>query len=283
MSERQLLILTFHTIEERSSPIAFPPALFRELVEGMYARGLQARTLTEAVAEWEAGDAEDERRAGESRRSRPAERFLVAFTFDDGFRSVHDVAFPILRERGMRATIFVTAGQSPEGRDPRMRFLERDMLTWDEIGALSAGGLEIGGHTRSHPDLTRLSDHELRDELAINKAEIERRIGTPVTSFAYPFGIWNERVREETARLYACACTDRLGIASARQDRFTLPRIDACYLHFRRPADLLFSRFLSFYLGLRAGPRAARRRITTAGRRARRARGGRGRGPCASA
>ncbi|MBP6876186.1 MAG: polysaccharide deacetylase family protein [Candidatus Eisenbacteria bacterium] len=279
MSERQLLILTFHTIEESSSPIAFPPALFRELVEGMHVRGLQARTLAEAVAEWEGDDASGQTRL----RSQPADRLLVAFTFDDGFRSVHDIAFPILRERGMRATVFLTAGQSLEGRDPRMRFLERDMLTWEEIGALSAGGFEIGGHTRSHPDLTRLSDHELRDELAINKAEIERRIGTPVTSFAYPFGNWNENVRAETMRLYACACTDRLGIASARQDRFRLPRIDACYLHVRRPADLLFSRFLSFYLGMRAGPRAVRRRITLASRRASRGRGGRERGPCASA
>ena len=68
-------------------------------------------------------------------------------------------------------------------------------MTWDEVKELDAEGMQIGCHSLTHPFLQRIrSDDTLRREIFVSKQRIEEHIGTPVSSFAYPFGQYNERV-----------------------------------------------------------------------------------------
>lgn len=63
-------------------------------------------------------------------------------------------------------------------------------LTWDEIRALAAQGVEFGAHTRTHPILSRLPDRDrMREEIAGSKARLEQELGSPVLHFCYPNGM----------------------------------------------------------------------------------------------
>jgi peptidoglycan/xylan/chitin deacetylase (PgdA/CDA1 family) len=74
------------------------------------------------------------------------------------------------------------------GAEPPPALMARHRpLTWDQLRAMK-GLVTIGGHTRTHPWLSRLSRAEAEDEILGSKARIEEMLGTPVRHFAYPFG-----------------------------------------------------------------------------------------------
>ncbi len=62
------------------------------------------------------------------------------------------------------------------------------MLTREQVAELARRGVEIGGHTVSHPILTSVTDDRARDEMAVGKERLEAITGTPVLTFAYPNG-----------------------------------------------------------------------------------------------
>jgi peptidoglycan/xylan/chitin deacetylase (PgdA/CDA1 family) len=122
----------------------------------------------------------------------------IIISFDDDWQSQYVNAVPLLRTYGFKATFFVWV--RAVGRAHHM--------TWDEIRELDAEGMEIGCHTLTHLILPKLkSDDQLRREIVAAKNMIEARIGHPVTSLAYPFGQYDERV-----------------VAAAREAGFTTAR-----------------------------------------------------------
>lgn len=177
----------------------------------------------------------------------------VVLTFDDGYLGNHQVAWPVLREAGADATIFLTSGfldgeemwfdfarralaalrrpgfAAPEdvtrelarlggerGRAAsiedvmrrlkqlhprerrafldRLRALELDWgrptraMSWDQARELLADGIELGGHTVSHPILSTLSAAEQEDEIRGCRDRIAEKTGCAPTTFAYPNG-----------------------------------------------------------------------------------------------
>ena len=68
-------------------------------------------------------------------------------------------------------------------------------MTWDELRSLADRGVGIQSHGVSHAHLTRLSDAELRAELADSKAELEAELHRSSDELAYPYGEHDERVR----------------------------------------------------------------------------------------
>src|SRR4051812_16191158 len=105
---------------------------------------------------------------------------LCALTFDDGFASCS-----ALTELGVPATVFVTTGWLG-GAHPDMP-ADR-LLDADGVRRLHAAGVEIGGHTASHTDLTALGFDAARDELADARVALEEIVDAPVVSAAYPYG-----------------------------------------------------------------------------------------------
>ncbi len=109
----------------------------------------------------------------------------VILSFDDDWQSQYQNAVPLLRKYGFTATFFIWV--RAVGRAHHM--------SWDEIRELDAEGMEIGCHTLTHLILPKLkSDDMLRREIVSAKQLIEAHIGHPVTSLAYPFGQYDERV-----------------------------------------------------------------------------------------
>ncbi len=114
----------------------------------------------------------------------------LAITFDDGYASFFNEVLPQLTERGIPATLFIiTDFVGKENRwDLAWGVNRRRHLTWEEIRAVADAGIEIGSHTRTHRDLTRLPDDERQREIADARKIIEDKLGRKVTSLALPFG-----------------------------------------------------------------------------------------------
>jgi len=122
----------------------------------------------------------------------------VVLTFDDGFRTALTDVAPLLERLGVRGTFYVSPGLFGE-QHTQVSGDEGRLLNADEAKALVEAGMELGSHTMSHPDLRKLSDEDLASELEDSKAAIEKITGRPCRTFAYPYGLYDDRVTEATA------------------------------------------------------------------------------------
>jgi peptidoglycan/xylan/chitin deacetylase (PgdA/CDA1 family) len=117
----------------------------------------------------------------------------VVITFDDGWRSVYDIAFPILRSHGFTATLFVTTG---------MISGSSQTLSWEQIAEMAAAGFDVQSHSVNHRDLTKMHAGEdlpayladMEREMKASAAIIAEKTGRPVRYFAYPYGSFNHLV-----------------------------------------------------------------------------------------
>jgi peptidoglycan/xylan/chitin deacetylase (PgdA/CDA1 family) len=103
------------------------------------------------------------------------------------------------------------------------------MLSWDEIRLMHATGICFGSHTVNHPILAKIPRDIADEEIRTSKAIIERRLGAPVKSFAYPNGKRSD-FSDETKQLvrdagYGCAVTTLFGSNGPDSDPFELRRL----------------------------------------------------------
>ena len=242
-----LPILTFHALDDRPSVISFSPQVFRRGMARLYESGYQTLSLLEAV--------------DYLHRAAPFPGRSFVITFDDGYQTVYDEAFPVLQRYGMSATVFLTVGEKetvkPAGRLPSLE--GRSMLAWHEIQEMQRWGIDFGVHTLTHPDLTRLSFDQLETEVCDSKSIIEDALSVKAVSFAYPYGYYDRRSREIVRQHFACACSVKLGLITARSDLYTLERVDAYYLRTDRLFDVMLTRLFPWYIRVRSIPRRIRR------------------------
>ena len=76
----------------------------------------------------------------------------------------------------------------PFDRAIERRFADEMLMTWDQVRALRAAGMDVQSHTRTHRVLQTLRPETLDDELRGSKAELERVLGEPVRAVSYPVG-----------------------------------------------------------------------------------------------
>ncbi|HEX8742087.1 MAG TPA: polysaccharide deacetylase family protein [Thermoleophilaceae bacterium] len=188
-----LLVLCYHAVSpDWPAALSTTPATFEQHVALLSRRGYRGLPAREALAA-------------------PGGGRVVAITFDDAYRSVLELAKPILDRHGMRASVYVPTDWA--GREEPMRWPgidqwlggphERELtcMTWDQLGSLERDGWEVGSHTRSHPRLSRVEDDgALRDELEGSRRACEAALGRPCESIAYPYGDHDERVVEAAGR-----------------------------------------------------------------------------------
>lgn len=103
------------------------------------------------------------------------------------------------------------------------------MMTSQQVRKLAEAGMEIGAHTVHHPILSALPAERARDEIAASRDALESITGRKVCAFAYPNGRpgddYTERDRDIVRDLgFDCALSTWWGAASARSDRYQLPR-----------------------------------------------------------
>lgn len=214
-------ILTYHSLDDSGSPISVSPVAFREHCEELARGSIRVLTLDALL------------------RAPVAEQ-AVALTFDDGFTNFLEHAAPLLNAHAFPYTMFIATrhvgGRNNWGGRTQAGIPDLPLLSWDKLATLARDGMEIGAHTRTHPDLTRCDASRLADELQGGVNDTEKYLGVRPSAFAYPYGAYNSTVRSAAQNIFAYSCTTRMGILGARDDVAALPRVDMYYL--RAPGAL---------------------------------------------
>lgn len=159
----------------------------------------------------------------------PAHPFVLSF--DDGFADLHQHAWPILRDLGWPATIFMVSDlidghdrwmQSPGRTRPRT-----PLLGAAQISEMAAAGIEFHSHSSTHADLPTLSDEALSAEIGGSRQRLGELLGRPVDFFAYPYGHHDERVIAAVkAAGYRAAFSVLSGFNRRDVDRWRIRRLD---------------------------------------------------------
>jgi peptidoglycan/xylan/chitin deacetylase (PgdA/CDA1 family) len=116
----------------------------------------------------------------------------VLITMDDGYRSVYDLAYPILKKYGYTAALFIYTS---------FVGVSKMAITWDQLKEMRTNGFSIGSHTIYHSDLTKPKDGEteqeyidrIKEELYGSKQIIDKKLGQDTYFLAYPFGYYDQR------------------------------------------------------------------------------------------
>lgn len=154
-------------------------------------------------------------------------------TFDDAYEDFYTVAWPVLRELGLPAVLYVpTRFMDEPTRLPLSRVVEgaaerMRSMTWAQLREVAADPLiTIGAHTHSHPDLVRLTDDEIAGEMRAAAGRFQTELGFVPQHFAYPRGIWDPRVRNAVAPYCASAVTTGGEVATPKNaERYALTRV----------------------------------------------------------
>ena len=133
---------------------------------------------------------------------------VVSLTFDDGAADNYDVR-SILAQNNLHATFYISSGLT--GTD--------DYMTGEQLRGLYEDGNEIGGHTLNHVKLTEISGDDLKKEICQDYANLIG-YGFSVTSFAYPFGHYDEEARQT---VIDCGYDNARGVSGGQE---TIPPAD---------------------------------------------------------
>ena len=156
----------------------------------------------------------------------------VTITFDDGFRDTVEHALPVLGQHKFCAIQFLVAGllgktnkwQQPAGDITESLMDEVQVREW------LAAGQRIGSHTQTHPRLTQIPPEQAKEEIVASRKLLEDRFGVAIEHFCYPYGEWNERVRDLVKEAgYRTACTTVTGINQDEASPYELKRFTARY------------------------------------------------------
>lgn len=172
-------VLGYHDFRERGgSPMLIAAGKFREQMQAIKDSKIPVIPLRDVLA-WKRGE-----------KNIPEEALVI--TMDDGWEGVYHFAFPVLKEMGFPFTIYLYSTYVNLGERGRS-------LSWEQIREMMAHGCEVGSHSVSHKALTDRNGKSEADyqlwllaELRDSKAFLEKNLGTPVSSFAYPFGNHND-------------------------------------------------------------------------------------------
>jgi peptidoglycan/xylan/chitin deacetylase (PgdA/CDA1 family) len=195
----QTIIFCYHRLVDK---VRYPgteitPAAFEEQMKQLKDAGITVISMQDLLA-WKRGE-----------KNIPPRCAVI--TFDDGWKSQYDVAWPIMKKFGYPFTMFIytegVRGGSLGGGEA---------ITWEQLADMRDNGVDIQAHSATHQDLreghnimlvsggkrtrTKLSGPEyeqwLQNEVVGSKQLLEQRLGIRVNCFAVPFGNYNEHVKE---------------------------------------------------------------------------------------
>ena len=154
-------------------------------------------------------------------------RKAVAITFDDGYQDFYDIAYPVLRAYNFPSTVFIITDLV--GKENSWDILDigrrKKLMDWETIRLLKDDGVTFGSHTKTHPFLSRLSQRDLKAELAGSKDDLEAHLQAPADFFCYPYGDYDSRTVEAVKEAgYNLAVTTKRGLVRKGSDPFQVRR-----------------------------------------------------------
>ena len=214
---QKLPILLYHKIEEIPPGARHPRNYVRPKQFEAQLAALKSWGYTSIALE----DWLEKRAAGGGMPSQP-----IVLTFDDGYRSNYEIAWPILRHYGARATLFLVADNIGGTNRWDADEIQQTLLSPDEIQAMQADGIRFGSHTCTHRSLIHLTETEALKELTQSRSKLENLLGRPVITLAYPYNNNNIRVRSLARRAgYQAAVLGRGSVNAPWTSHWALRRI----------------------------------------------------------
>jgi peptidoglycan/xylan/chitin deacetylase (PgdA/CDA1 family) len=227
----RVAVLALHALAPARREMAVRPERFREQVLALKQAGWRCLPLDEFLRVMSGGA--------------PPGVPSVAFTFDDGYRSVYEHALPVLAEAGFHATVFLTVDFLDGKIRPPWRSTHPALVAeytveaehfqpmeWRQARELAASrAFRIGSHSLSHPLMGRLDAKTAARELRDSRGAIEDRLGIAVTAFSYPYGVRRYGAYSEaTERLvreagYECSFSAEIVRARVGAGTYLIPRI----------------------------------------------------------
>jgi peptidoglycan/xylan/chitin deacetylase (PgdA/CDA1 family) len=170
-------ILTYHNLAEQAKGrLVLAAASFREQMQYLKTNGYRVVSLTEFIEF--------------TRLGRQLPQRAVVLTFDDGYHSFKDYAYPVLKDLGFTATLFIYTDWVGAGRGA---------LSWNDLREMAAAGFDVQAHTKTHADLRRAQGETEAQYARRMQAELEqpqeafsKNLGRRSQILAYPYGRWEE-------------------------------------------------------------------------------------------
>lgn len=213
--ETYVPILMYHNINDQYDPanasVEMSEEDFREQMETLKEAGYTTITFEEYL-DYENGLAE-----------LPDKPIMI--NFDDGYLNNYTRAYPILKELGMKATIFVITGRM--GMSGGVTYPH---FTWEQAKIMEDSGvIDIESHTNFHNNLKDVSLETAIQELRKSKYLIQKNLGKDATVLAYPYGDFTEEVKQAAKDAgYLAAVKVKLGnpgVNRKGQDVYELKRL----------------------------------------------------------
>jgi peptidoglycan/xylan/chitin deacetylase (PgdA/CDA1 family) len=213
--------LTYHSLDDSGSAISIAPAAFANHRAWLSSGRVRVLPLSELVTHDDAADD------------------AVAITFDDGFANVREEVTQLL-DSGLPVTLFAVSGRVGTTNEwngqPQRGIPTLPLLSWTDLERLTAKGLSVEAHSRSHASLVGLSKTALDDELQGCQEELHARLGVTSTQLAYPYGDVNDAVEVRVHAYYRYAHTTEFRVVTNGDAATRLPRLDMYY--FQEPGVL---------------------------------------------
>ncbi|GAA4872659.1 polysaccharide deacetylase family protein [Kitasatospora terrestris] len=203
-------VFIYHSVSDDPEPWIAPytvsPKAFVEQLDRIEASGRTVVPLRSLVAALRGGP--------------PLPDRCAVLTFDDGHEDFYWTVAPLLTERDLPATLYLTTGaiRVPGGRASGSMLPEAPMLNWRQVSTLDALGFELGAHSRTHAQLDTLPARRLADEVKGSRADLEDALGHHVRAFAYPHGYSSAAVRRCVAAAGFGSATAVVNAFSSAQD-----------------------------------------------------------------
>lgn len=203
-SPQPIPILMYHSINSnRGNNLFVAPAKFNSQIKHLHKAGYQSICFQTLENHWKLG--------------KPLPPKPILLTFDDGYKDNYTIAYPILKKYKFKATIFVITNFVDDANHLSQKQIKE---------MISSGLIDIGAHTKTHPDLTTVPSKKVYQEIFGSKQILTKYTGKPVIAFAYPIGRYNyEAVKATGAARYKFAVTTKPGYANPKQGWLTLHRV----------------------------------------------------------
>ncbi len=204
------VLLYHHVAEDTPASTSTSPTDFRAHLRHLADNGFAVMRLEAMVEALRGGRALPDR--------------AVAITFDDGYVSIYENAFPMLREFGFPFTLFLSTAPVERGQS--------GYLSWAQIREMAAAGMTVANHTREHPYMLSRRDGETRarwlerrrEDLLAAEAVIERETGRSHRLFAYPYGEYDPALKSLLEGLGFTGFAQNSGAVGPDSDFLALPR-----------------------------------------------------------
>lgn len=212
-------ILTFHSVSLGTDPLTHQnPYLFEQQIRYLAKNGYKSYRISDIISRWPYILDEDR---------------WIALTFDDGVDNFITTVCPVLQRYGMKGTFFIPTlyimekRAIPEG-EMFACYKNGSMLSWHDLAVIVAGGHEIGSHGHCHANLGRQNEEFVREDVTLSKQLLEKYLGMPIKSFAYPFGR-TDAFTSNTRKIifeagYDSCCTMMSRYLARGDDLLQLPR-----------------------------------------------------------